>query len=93
MARSTADGGWAVYAPIYKEIVLSQHANPEAGGLLWQSGPPKRSRFSAALNGISPNLLLRWMPRYCHRDRQQIPRPCEIEHRRKLEEISHGKHC
>ena len=59
-----------------------------------RSGPPKCSRFSAALNGYFPNLLA---VDGC-RDiviaiGNKLPRPCEIAHRRKLEDISHGKHC
>ena len=69
-------------------------ARSRTGACLWRSGPPKRSRFSAALNGYFPNLLA---VDGC-RDiviaiGNKLPRPCEIAHRRKLEEISHAKHC
>jgi len=81
-------------ADLQGDVLSQSRQDPELGACLWQSGPPKRSRFSAALNGYFPNLLA---VDGC-RDiviaiGNKLPRPCEIEHRRKLEEISHGKHC
>ena len=72
---------------IYKEVFFRSHGKIPNWGL-------KRSRFSAALNGHFPTLLA---VDGC-RDiviaiGNKLPRPCEIAHRRNLEEISHGQHC